>query len=338
MAPPLACNGIRVEDLRGHGIGVQSLWQGRGFTLGSPWVSVFDPDGHLPLLLQRTGLATSKFPFHESLLDDVIKDLISFILVNAPQGPIAQPTFVGSYSNLYPGFAYSENKWLPLFCLSHGTSIVDPWFLRAKGVPTDDRVLLVPTLRHLSKSLNEKSMNLPEFIIPFNASDGPQDSRAWFRAVMGGYPDTYNFGAGMGLERGGGRILIQEKTLRAFRRPGLISQFYWSRINEEFRNDGWVILRTGDCQRSGLNFERLAKEASPNMEGIAELYLTKSQPEVRDLSPIARAWKDLVGAPIIPFGLKERRRKLQRAFDVLKNYVAAHENLMKKEKKTRDGG
>src|SRR5205085_9577919 len=89
--PHLICNGLMVEsEYPKERHSVEFLWHAEGLYLQCPNVSVFDPDGHLPLLLQRTGLATSTYPFQESLLNDVVKDLLAYILVNAPTSPITR--------------------------------------------------------------------------------------------------------------------------------------------------------------------------------------------------------------------------------------------------------
>src|SRR5438309_588053 len=53
---------------------------GERFGLKLPNVAVFDPDGHLPLNLQRTGLTEATYPFDELLAVDVIRDFIAFSL------------------------------------------------------------------------------------------------------------------------------------------------------------------------------------------------------------------------------------------------------------------
>jgi molecular chaperone HtpG len=87
--PFLACNGIIVTALNP----MQRYYYDEGPTLGSsghlnlnwPHVSVFDPDGHLPLVLQRNALASQKYPFQEKLFADIIRDLLAYLLVLAPQ-------------------------------------------------------------------------------------------------------------------------------------------------------------------------------------------------------------------------------------------------------------
>jgi molecular chaperone HtpG len=107
--PLLTCNGLRVIDADPSWYSystehVEDLWDMDGVSLRCPNLSIFDPDAHLPLLLQRTGLATPKYPFHDNLLQDVVKDLLAFILVNAPSGPVLDPSAAETYHRWYRGF------------------------------------------------------------------------------------------------------------------------------------------------------------------------------------------------------------------------------------------
>jgi len=329
--PLLTCNGIKVVEPRVSEWDyyytqdpIQSLWECHRLTLKCPCVSVFDPDGHLPLLLQRTAPATPKYPFHEDLLGDVIKDLLAYVLVNAPEGPVTQASFAEAYSKFYPGFAARDCKWFLLFSVPEGSSFVDAWHLQTNEIKRFDRALLVPFLPEMPPSLRGSDNGLPDLIVPFKGLYGPQDSRAWLRSVLGSFTDYY-FGPAMGLKRQGSRMLIRENTLKGFKQPGLIAQYYWSVIEEEPCPNGWVVLRSGDCKGLSVDFQKLAASATSGLEGLAEWRVTHDQPETKQLSPIAKAWMEIVGVPIIPFDPSERRKKLAGAFDFLKDYIAVHE-------------
>jgi hypothetical protein len=290
---------------------------------------VFDPDGHLPLLLQRTGLAAAKYPFQEQLLKDVIKDLLAFVLLNAPSETLTHASPNQSYSDWYPGFR-TRSRWLTTFCLRGGTSFVDLWHLRASRF---DRVLLIPSVREFPKALSEAEMMVPDTLIPFSGLDGPQSFRAWFRCSLGMHSDDL-FGPATYLKRKGCRMLIRERTLKELRQPGLISKFYWPWIKEEFGANGWVLVYAGECPQSGLNFRKLAQSSDISAEGLAEWYLQR-EPEIQDakLSPIATAWQEIIGQPVIPYDLEERRRTLAGAFDTLKGYISGLEKLRERKQK-----
>ncbi len=80
-APALACNGIEVvkddDDFK------WASSQKDIFEL--PRLSVFDPDGRLPLNLQRNDVVQSECPFGDALLKDVCCDFLSFLLVHGPK-------------------------------------------------------------------------------------------------------------------------------------------------------------------------------------------------------------------------------------------------------------
>jgi molecular chaperone HtpG len=137
--PRLTCNGIRVIDPRSSDYyysdqKLEPLWEGYPLALKCPNVSVFDPDGHLPLLLQRDGLATDRYPFHQNLLDDVLKAFLAFALVNAPQGPVTDAAFSESYRTWFEGFDSGRARWKPFFSCPRGCSFVDASHLRGRGV------------------------------------------------------------------------------------------------------------------------------------------------------------------------------------------------------------
>jgi molecular chaperone HtpG len=326
--PVLTCNGMKVidadrswySDSTDH---VNDLWERGGLGLRCPNISVFDPDGHLPLLLQRTGLATPRYPFHEDLLQDVVKDLLAFILVNAPSAPVLDASTGEAYHRWYGGFRIGGVKWLMHFCLPGGTALTDLSHLQRSA---SKRILLLPSAREFPNVLRE--MSLPDTILPFAGLDGPQARNAWFRCNLGGHSDS-SFGPATDLDRSGCRMLIRERTLRELRQPGVIAKFYWPSIKEEFSTNGWVLLYSGECPTPGVDFRKIAEIGDGTCEGIAEWYLPTDQPAVPQTarSPIAIAWDQIIQAPLIPYDINERRQALAGAFSTLKTYVATQERL-----------
>jgi molecular chaperone HtpG len=331
--PHLTCNGIRVIDPDRYDEvrqAIEPLWEGYSVALACPNVSVFDPDGHLPLLLQRNGLATNKYPFHQNLLDDVLKDTLAFALVCAPHGHVTDAAFSKSYEEWFPGFVSRSARWLPYFSLPTGCGIVDDFHLRAAA---SKRALLIPLEAGPQIGrLGLDVFNWPEVIVPFALSGGPQDERAWIRFAIGRSRD-WIFGPARDLPTQGARMLLLKKTLKELRQPGLIAAWYWDQIEEEFEGNGWVVLRSGQCPSGGLEFEKIARVSSDKrLEGITEWFLGPAavqgaeKPPVEKRSPIAKAWADLIGDPIIPFGQVERREKFRSGFERLAEYVKAHKS------------
>jgi molecular chaperone HtpG len=338
-SPRLTCNGIRVMDRVepspynwDRSIEPLSSSESDHLLLNCPNISVFDPDGHLPLLLQRTGLADSKYPFHSALLDDVTKDFLAFVLLNAPEGPMTDPKTSTSYSLWYSGFLSGRALWLPFFSLERGTSFTETWNLQAAR---SDRVLVQPDRLSVFAELTASKLNVPSTVVGIKWDSGVQSQRAWFRCAMAGHGD-FLFGPISRLTPIGGRILLREKTYREWKRGIVISRYYWRRITEEFARDGWVLLRSGKCSDPCLDYASIGLDrAQGQLEGLTELFLRSQQREELPSSHIAKMWQNLLGDPIIPFSVAERRRKFKIAFETLKDYIAKHEKLREKSKKAK---
>lgn len=333
-SPRLTCNGIKVVEPEQKGDysgrpAADPLLSFNSLTLQCPNLSVFDPDGFLPLLLQRTGLATRRYPFHDELLRDTVRDLLAWTLVNAPLGTILDAGTRSSYADRYEGFYTRSCRWLPFVSLPDGCSLVENWCLSATQ---PERVLLAPRVGALESMSVLLSINSPPVVIPFKAETGPQGQRAWFRFALCGVP--YNeFGPAAFSDAAGGRMLLRRSTLDEYRQPGLISQYYWSNIREEFSRDGWVVLARGACDGPSMDFVKLAQGQDANAEGLTEWYLTARHGYNQRPSPIANAWNEILGAPVIPFNKAERERQFRHAFDILKEYVAVHEKLKQERSK-----
>lgn len=81
--PDLVCNGIVVRPERNRSLSVMDL-RDKFIEFSVPKLSIFDFNANFPLNIQRTDITTPNLPFHESLLASVIRDFITFILLEAP--------------------------------------------------------------------------------------------------------------------------------------------------------------------------------------------------------------------------------------------------------------
>jgi len=139
--PELVCNGIQVIDSEeGHAVRRKHTWTSwqsnplydfGGYCLRVPNLSVFDPDGSLPLNLQRTQLDRDQFrEALEAVLSDVIKDLLAFLLVHAKTMRDLASLFD---SPLYPGLSsgrgYQTSAW-PWIATEDGISVADGWVIQ----------------------------------------------------------------------------------------------------------------------------------------------------------------------------------------------------------------
>jgi molecular chaperone HtpG len=135
-SPRLACNGIVINAYGHYDYGNDSYthrdWLEAFFR--RPNLSVFDKNGYLPVNLQRTGLQTEHFPFHEELVRSVTDDLIAYTLVEAPDR-VKDEWFDGKYE----GFIGRSNalggmdQWAKWLVGRNGFVFNDPHLLRSLG-------------------------------------------------------------------------------------------------------------------------------------------------------------------------------------------------------------
>ncbi|MCW3094863.1 MAG: hypothetical protein JWL77_481 [Chthonomonadaceae bacterium] len=107
-----------------------SITNGQPAALDLPLLSIFDPDAKLPLNLARTSCSFQKASFTDTLLQDICRDFIAYMLVCAPTAPISQPQQHNAYQAFeYAGLTYkygNGNVWF--WCTEEGVSVSDLWF------------------------------------------------------------------------------------------------------------------------------------------------------------------------------------------------------------------
>ncbi len=338
--PFLACNGIIIEKRDPKSTyywGNTSLLGTSGnLSLTWPHVSVFDPDGHLPLVLQRNALATQQYPFHDALHTDVIRDLMAYLLV---RGPDRQFDGTGpEYRDWYPGVSNQSRGTSPSFhfcSAADGLYPSDAWHIRQGGF---HKFLFVSNLG--SANVNAQSLLQAgmghRLVIPATSPSGVQQYRQWNRfALCGGYDSQ--FGYLREFAASCRRMLLPRDEYDFINRGGVITKYLWSDVREVSSNKQWVVLQTGNCN-CGENFDLLGFSESLPTTGLPiliEWHLAASQAEAKELTPLAKLWGDLLKSPVVPYDPAERRAKLTEAFDRLGDYIAAHEQLIAEQEKAK---
>ena len=236
-APLLSCNGIEVART-GHGpfLAPGPKWDER-FGLAVPKVAVFDPDGRLPLNLQRTGLTEPSYPFDAVLAEDVMRDFIAYSLVFGPtsvqyDGPLV---YAGS-SRQRPG-RYELEKAGDLYFGKEGFGYSDASILQSLGA---ESLLIVrgylraPAIGELGAVASGPKILLPGFVYA-------EDPDRWLRSMVEharntegscGGSEWANVQEPKGWNRGG------EYVLDSLRRRGarlLISHSVWTRAQKHSR-------------------------------------------------------------------------------------------------------
>jgi molecular chaperone HtpG len=305
----LFCNGIRVGQsakmsTTTHAIDLPELYRDpSSLTVRLPSVSVFDADANLPLNLQRSGLVTARYPFHDELLDGVLADFVAFALVNAPSDPHDLLTQGSSWLN-YAGitsefFAKQEDeRWLWFWHTPLGIALSDPWTFRALG---PSRVITVRRHSRVLRGLlseNEKGV-LPfkkEYVVPFDwRTTLFKDTEQWLRWAFGG--PANNLGPLGDTRAKAVRALVTTSCYNA-----MVVKKLWQDAIEHSQqlSSDWYMLSQGPVEEPALDYEAIAQVPANGYEVMGEVYLIHSGSQAPESAP-SKAWQQLIGGPIIPY-------------------------------------
>ena len=340
--PFLVTNGIVVTESRPSAtitdIPLRDLGTSSGFPFICPNVSVFDPDGNLPLVLQRTGLTTSRYPFHEELFQDVIQDWLAFLLVYAPGAHISSGNAL-EYGRLYSGLAkgYYDNWRETLsgqFCGAEGGVYPsDSWNIR-QGNFHKFLIASAHTTTALTSPL--KSEKRGSLVVPVFGFAGPQMLRKWIRFALCGDKFDQTFGWLRDFETSCRRMVLSRNEYELIKKGKIIASFLWNKVTEESSNENWVVVQAGKCN-CGEHLDLLAlSDKIPNHVSypiFIEWHLADSQDPLKELSPLAKLWSKSLSSPLIPYDLNERRSTLSAVFSNMKDSIAMHKTTLAEEQK-----
>ena len=342
-APGLVCNGVIVREGDRDSLG--ELWwkDWEDEILDPPNVSVFDPDGKLPLVLQRTGVGRTRCPYSQVVLEDALRDFIAFLLVRGPTessiGALCPPS-VGKLA--YPG-------------LRRGNSVA-PWFLTATGYGP----LLVENLvaagitrlfilespsrtagAHDGLALRRDEATTSTFLASYSTRANAMDD--WLRLALLSERHSY----------GGENLLRLLASLRVSKRSTILRRDVVERydrlkkkplpatthraISRPWASNAWISF----CLNGGEELDPVLVawaeahgdcDARGGAEGLA-LWETESRQSPRKDMRLSRMWDEIVGAPVIPYDHKARARELAHAFRTLKSNVETQEELVRLERR-----
>ena len=336
--PFLACNGIVIMKHDPSRYSRSVLGARDNYQVAWPNISVFDPDGHLPLVLQRNSLATDGYPFQNELFSDIIKDLLAYLLVRGPTHSLNIST--EGYGNSYPGVPRSFPQLGPSghFCSSaNGLYPSDEWHTKQGGF---HRFLLVGGLAAFGENDPQPPRTNGEeiLLVPVSNPGGNARYRDWIRFALCGA--DY---AGIGYLRNFAvkcrRMLLSRSEYETIRKGKVISKYLWSEVTVESSNKEWVVARVGNCDcKQTVDLLEFAKplNARAYWPILIEWHLSDSQSEPKALTPLAILWQELsLKSPVIPYDPEERREILPEAFDQLREYIAAQNQLVADEEEAK---
>jgi len=348
-APAISCNGIKVVDQKAKPAFDTSPQDDITGSIRIPNLSVFDPNGKLPLNLQRTDLEM-KNPFEEELRRDIVRDFLSFVLVYAPAKSMADTSTWGFYQYLpYPGLDAPTRQLAPWFCTQKGVSILDAWHIRQVHPESALVFFLNPENELLSRLMPTVSSLLIGLQWPSleRYFGDPLSPASILCPLLSHQPDPQ-------LHRlppvQGRRLLLPTNLLFSLRdtlstsfspieakshADGIFQHFIQEfasqlkgHLKVEHETDQWCVVALGRCSPASHDFQtivnNLPAQCQLRTSLIAEWYFS-APPESTRRSPISDAWSNIVGEAVIPYDLQTRREVLPRAFQALGSYIEAHQ-------------
>jgi hypothetical protein len=179
--------------------------------------------------------------------------------------------------------------------------------------------------------------------IPFVGFTYTETIDTWLRMMIDcglrseGQIKTHSISRAEGWSAGGETILsrLRRKGIRI-----LVSDWLWYRatlgykklpmgiqrqLTTEWEENGWRLIRIGNCPPSEYPFKEFAKRSANGAFGstVAEIYIDTTKKT--EASPLAAKWMEILKHSEIPYNLKLRREKFNYAFNDLSNYVRAYE-------------
>jgi hypothetical protein len=330
-APSLACNGIiipRCDDRE---------WT-RTWGLNRPRLQVRDPDGNLPVNLQRSELQTRGFPFAEELGLDVARSFCAYALSKLPAGIDSLASALTSMPRIKSpylprGRLYGITEWL---FSKDGVSFLDPELFRM----TPCRALLivrvgtnsgkhphlkVPLLSSLAYMIGDRSENLYQLDNHLReVTTLPRGDYHWTNYWLNGRFESERVFSLLGeFNRTGTRVLLPKSAVDRYVHVKTAKKVWRAAKQIDWESNGWVLASFGSCDEPVFSFRDYVDASQPenDTDTISECYFEKKAES--GSSRLAKEWLKVFGRPLIPFGPEERRVGLHAAYALLEPYMSA---------------
>jgi len=360
-APKLSCNGIAIRGssfrLTPGGIPLGRIEGSAWFVkedypllwkIRAPRVSVFDPQGRLPLNLQRTNLTTRHVPFEKDLAEDVIKNVVACALVTAPSAPAGKEMPIDRYRTIIPSsyplplpvstacyLEYDGVRWLPWFCSSEAVGLASFWHISNSGFHRMLLVLFSSDTPSLQVSSDLTKAGPPCFF--FTARDSQTETAKWVRFALldSLYGDSNPF---QQLAVAGARVILSKGVSDGVLDSNRFPKRLRNRITEAQIDAGHVMWSVGRIPNRNVDFKRLVTELrglarnlyypGKRIKCLAEWYLEEEQP-TPPLSTFERTWRDAVQQSLVPSEQEAREALISAARGKLASHMVSHLELVK---------
>ena len=312
--PELVCNGILIPNGK---VNIHTQFdKSKYYEIGthlipkSPHISVYDPDGKLPLNLARDRLAGTYAQLNEELADDLCRNLIAYALVHGPKSRMLIDDQFYSYCRpSYPGFVDWYNGFGYFYDTPHGFGISDPWNISSCSPKIG---LLLKVNKQKSKATFSsgvtKLIHDDYDILLGDVSYGRlTEYDSWHKLLALSTYKSVGLGAFKGIELSGIRIALPHEWYKRFisKQP----QYNVKAFKIEVQTDAYIIICKGECSKDATGLNNISNEliqSSASFESLTECFFSPVN-ELPEPGRIARFWKEVIGAPILPFDVDDRQ-------------------------------
>jgi hypothetical protein len=314
-APKLICNGIKVGNTNIEGFKLGQT------TVPCPALLVMDPNGRLPLNLQRTGLTRAVEDISNVLQSSITEDLVIYSLACAPdysleECPDTQKLFVESTRRKNSFEDQSEWIWINSGWIYSDLSLAQEFSKKCilsftssgtyKGViQIDDATCIVPVRagrRHHGSKKTSSMYMMRELINEF----GPSHSvdRRYYHIINPRF------------------MVISEKRvatiLSASNVPKYMQKFLVSVVH---RWDGWRACGTHSISALQLaDFSTFLPELSVDDTPIVAIEYELAQLKYKE-KLLANTWIEMLGKRPIPANFAARRKAFPDLFDRFRDRI-----------------
>jgi len=276
----------------------------------SPHISVYDPDGKLPLNLARDRLAGTYAQLNKELADDLCRNLIAYALINGPKSRMLNNDQFYSYCRPgYPGFVEWYNCFGYFFDTPHGFGISDPWNISAcspkKGLLLRMKKQNLET--KLSPELTKLIYDNYDILLGDVSFGKLTEYDSWHKLLALSSNKSEGLGAFKGIKLSGMRIALPLEWYKRFisKQP----KYNVNSIKIEVQTDSYIIIYKGECRNDATGLNKISKDliqSSVSFESLTECFFSPDS-ELPEPDRIAKLWKEVIGEPILPFDVDERQ-------------------------------
>jgi molecular chaperone HtpG len=312
-SPGLICNGLIVSN------DAPKLWTNSD-DVNVPKLSIFDPDGKLPINLQRTGLTRADLPFNELLFTDVVRTLIANSFAALPTDDAKELNLANWTSSASCAPFVSRTMWWGVeatwLITPAGFTFFDPYLVSKLSIPSILALRCNP-----SQPIKLESFQFKGALAAIEGRWGVTDADRYFRGCLDALHNSDSYSNRTSLfsivRRAGAvgvRIALPLDVFERARGPAKLPKFYQTRIKVEHKSESIVVVRYGECESPSPDFQ--TAQAAMEFDGskwVAVEYYIKRSDVPAENTALGKCWERLFPDMVIPKDMLLREQALARA-------------------------